>query len=47
MRRHAQLIEVLSAILVIGLGVLLLTDRLTWLNRFFINLTPEWLVEFL
>lgn len=46
LNRHMLLIERLSGVFIILIGVLLLTGTFTYLNTVFNQLTPEWLLEY-
>lgn len=46
LNRHMLLIERLSGVFIILIGVLLLTGTFTYLNTIFNQLTPEWLLEY-
>jgi len=46
--QHAHLIEVVSAVFLVTIGLLLVTDRFEVIfNTFFSQLAPEWLLEWL
>ncbi|HKW08658.1 MAG TPA: cytochrome c biogenesis protein CcdA, partial [Candidatus Dormibacteraeota bacterium] len=40
--RHRRAIDVASAAVLMVMGVLLLTDRLTWLSAGLVQLVPSW-----
>lgn len=44
-RRYTQTIHVIGGILLIVVGVLLLTDTMTFLNAYVLRLTPGWLLK--
>jgi cytochrome c-type biogenesis protein len=44
-RRYIHLIHVLGGVLLIIVGVLLLTDYMTFLNAYVIRFTPDWLLQ--
>lgn len=46
LNRHMLLIERVSGVFIILVGVLLLTGTFTWLNTVFNQFTPEWLLEY-
>ncbi len=45
--RWMRWVEVVSGVLLIGVGILLFTNRFAQLNAYFIQLTPEWLLRWL
>lgn len=45
MNRHARVVQWVSGLFLIGVGLLLLTGQFAALNAFFIRFTPDWLVE--
>ena len=47
LNKRAHIVQWVSGLFLIGVGVLLLTGKFATLNTFFIELTPEWLVEHL
>lgn len=48
LNRHAHIIEVVSAVFLIAIGVLLVTNQFTALfNSTFSNLAPAWLIDYL
>ncbi len=47
LNRHLNIVQVVSGIFLIIIGLLLLTDSIQMLNAFFLKLTPEWLIEWL
>ena len=47
MNRHARIVQWVSGIFLIGVGLLLVSGQFSSLNALFINLTPEWLVDHL
>ena len=46
MNRHVNIIERISAILLIGIGVLLLFGSISELNQYFSSSQPEWIYQF-
>ncbi|MBI3914644.1 MAG: sulfite exporter TauE/SafE family protein [Chloroflexi bacterium] len=44
---HLRKVEIASGVLLLAMGVLLLTDKFTFINSFFFNLTPDWLKQLL
>jgi cytochrome c-type biogenesis protein len=46
LNRHMLLIERVSGVFIIVVGILLLTGTFTWLNGIFSQYTPEWLLEY-
>lgn len=47
LNRHAHIVQKVSGGFLIGIGVLLLTGHLATLNSFFIQFTPDWMVNHL
>jgi cytochrome c-type biogenesis protein len=47
LNRHMRVVEVVSGLLMVGVGVLLIGGALTVLNTYFIRITPEWLLRYL
>jgi cytochrome c-type biogenesis protein len=47
MNRHAHIVQRVSGIFLILVGLLLVSGQLSTMNTFFINLTPEWLIDHL
>jgi cytochrome c-type biogenesis protein len=47
LNRHVRAVEIASGVLLVGVGILLLTGTFSVLNRYFMGITPEWLVEYL
>ncbi len=45
MNRHARIVQWVSGLFLIGVGLLLLTGQFAAMNAFFIRFTPDWLVE--
>lgn len=45
--RHAHAIEMVSAIFLVGIGVLLVSGQFAVLNTYFNQLVPPWLIEYL
>jgi cytochrome c-type biogenesis protein len=44
-RKHIQTVHVIAGLLLIGVGILLITDTMTVLNTYALSLTPRWLLE--
>ncbi len=44
-RRYIRIVHVGGGVLLLIIGILLLTDYLTYLNTYTISLTPEWLLK--
>jgi cytochrome c-type biogenesis protein len=47
LNRHMRAVEVISGLLMVGVGILLLSGTFTVLNGLLIRITPEWLLEYL
>jgi cytochrome c-type biogenesis protein len=47
LNRYMRIVEIVSGLLMIGVGLLLVSDRFSVLNSYFIRITPEWLLEYL
>jgi len=47
LNQHMRAVEIVSGLLIAGVGVLLVTGMFPVLNSYFIRLTPEWLLRFL
>jgi len=45
LRRYIKAVHVVAGVLLVIVGTLLLTDYMTTLNTYFINLTPDWLFQ--
>lgn len=45
LNRHARIVQRVSGIFLIAVGLLLVTGQFTMMNSFFIRFTPEWLAE--
>ena len=45
LNRHMRAIEIVSGLLMVGVGILQITGSFTILNAFFIRITPEWLLQ--
>ncbi len=45
LRRYIQAIHVMGGVLLIIVGILLLTDYMTFLNAYVLRFTPEWLLK--
>ncbi len=44
-RRYIKAVHVVAGVLLVIVGTILLTDYMTTLNTYFINLTPDWLFQ--
>ena len=47
LNRHMRAVEIVSGLLMVGVGILLITGTFTALNTYFIRITPEWLTQYL
>jgi cytochrome c-type biogenesis protein len=47
LNRYMRAVEVVSGLLMIGVGVLLISDAFTILNSYLIRITPEWVLRLL
>ena len=47
LNRHVRAVEVISGLLMAGVGVLLISGTLSILNSYFIRITPEWLLRYM
>lgn len=47
LNRYMRIVEIVSGLLMIAVGLLLVSDRFSVLNSYFIRITPEWLLEYL
>jgi len=45
LNKHAHIVQWVSGLFLIAIGLLLITGKFTSLNAFFIQFTPDWLVE--
>jgi uncharacterized membrane protein YdcZ (DUF606 family) len=45
LRRYIQAIHVIGGILLIVVGILLITDYMTYLNAYVLRFTPTWLLQ--
>ncbi len=45
LNKHARIVQWVSGLFLIAIGLLLITGKFTSLNAFFIQFTPDWLVE--
>ena len=45
LNRHMRAIEIVSGLLMVGVGILQITGSFSILNAFFIRITPEWLLQ--
>jgi cytochrome c-type biogenesis protein len=44
-RRYIQVVHVMGGVLLISVGILLLTDYMTFLNTYALRFTPDWLLK--
>jgi cytochrome c-type biogenesis protein len=44
-QRFLPVVDRVAGVLLIGIGLLLITNYMTYLNAYFISLTPQWLLE--
>lgn len=44
-KRFLPVVDRVAGLLLIGIGLLLITNYMTYLNAYFISLTPQWLLE--
>jgi cytochrome c-type biogenesis protein len=44
-RKHLVLVNRVAGVLLLGVGVLMITDRFTMIAGWFRDLTPEWLLK--
>ncbi len=47
LNRHLRAVQVASGLLMIGVGMLLISGLFSLLNSYFVELTPEWLLQYL
>jgi cytochrome c-type biogenesis protein len=47
LNRHMQVVKIVSGLLMMGVGILLVSDRFSVLNSYFIRITPEWLLQYM
>ncbi len=47
LNQHVRVVEIVSGLLMLGVGVLLITGTFSVLNNYFIRITPEWLLQYL
>ncbi len=47
LNRHVRTVQVVSGVIMVGVGVLLVSGMFTVLNGYFIRMTPEWLLRYL
>jgi cytochrome c-type biogenesis protein len=47
LNRHMRAVEIVSGLLMVGVGVLLVSGIFTLLNSYFIRITPDWLLGYL
>jgi hypothetical protein len=45
LRRYIHAIHILGGVLLIAVGVLLITDYMTFLNVYALRFTPNWLLQ--
>lgn len=45
LRRYLQAVHTAGGVLLVIVGILLITDYMTWLNTYAIRLTPNWLLK--
>ncbi len=47
LNRYMRVVEIVSGLLMVGVGILLISGTFTVLNSYFIRITPEWLLRYL
>jgi cytochrome c-type biogenesis protein len=47
LNQHMRVVEIITGLLIAGVGVLLITGTFSVLNSYFIRLTPEWLLRYM
>jgi cytochrome c-type biogenesis protein len=47
LNRHVQVVKTISGLLMVGVGILLVSDRFSILNSYFLHITPEWLLQYM
>ncbi len=47
LNQHKRAVEIVSGLLMVGVGALLVTGTFSVLNNYFIRITPEWLLRYL
>jgi cytochrome c-type biogenesis protein len=47
LNRHMRAVEIISGLLMVGVGILLISGSFTLLNSLLIRITPEWLLQYL
>jgi cytochrome c-type biogenesis protein len=47
LNRYMRVVEIVSGLLMVGVGILLISGMFTVLNSYFIRITPEWLLQYL
>ena len=47
LNRHMRVVKIVSGLLMMGVGILLVSDRFSILNSYFIRITPEWLLQYM
>ncbi len=47
LNRHMRAVEIVSGLLMVGVGVLLVSGTFTLMNSYFIRITPAWLLRYM
>ena len=47
LNRHMRAVEIVSGLLMVGVGVLLVSGTFTLMNSYFIRITPDWLLRYM
>ncbi len=47
LNQHMRAVEIVTGLLIAGVGILLITGTFSVLNNYFIRLTPEWLLQYM
>jgi cytochrome c-type biogenesis protein len=47
LNRHMRAVQIISGLLMVGVGTLLITGMFSLLNSYFIRVTPDWLLRYL
>ncbi|MFQ5814101.1 MAG: cytochrome c biogenesis CcdA family protein [Anaerolineae bacterium] len=47
LNRYMRAVEIVSGLLMVGVGILFITGTFAVLNSYFIRITPEWLLQYL
>ena len=47
LNQHMRAVEIVTGLLIAGVGVLLITGTFSLINSYFIRLTPEWLLRYM